>query len=204
MFACLLTTLGVQGAYIGAPNALQYPTAPFGYSGHYSPALVSQDANIIRSYGNMGQIATINKNILTPYSSVQKSEVRLSQDALAYPTVHQAASVPYVTPQLHHPASVAYASPPVHHARPVAYPVATPVKETVAPASFPAFHQPVHYPPATYQPYHQPYHQSYQQPYQQPYQPAASSAGLLGVVYSSAPVVSHMTYSNGYGVSYGY
>lgn len=31
---------------------------------------------------------------------------------------------------------------------------------------------------------------------------AAVAPGLLGVAYSAAPVVSHMTYSNGLGVNY--
>lgn len=33
---------------------------------------------------------------------------------------------------------------------------------------------------------------------------AAPAHGLLGVAYSAAPAVSHMTYSNGLGIAYGW
>jgi hypothetical protein len=65
---------------IGAP-AIGY-AAPAAVA---APAITSQHSNILRSYGNLGQVSTYSKTIDTPFSSVSKSDVRVSNDALAYP-----------------------------------------------------------------------------------------------------------------------
>jgi hypothetical protein len=93
---------------IGAP-AIGYAAAPaISYAAPAAvatPAITSQHSNILRSYGNLGQVSTYSKTIDTPYSSVRKSDVRVSNDALAYPAAHAVA---------------AYASPAIA-AAPVAY-----------------------------------------------------------------------------------
>lgn len=135
---------------IGAPGAVTYSAAPAVSHVSYaspivsygSPAITTQHQNILRSPGNLQQISTYSKTIDTPFSSVSKSDVRVSNPGLAV------AALP--APAL------AYAS----HA-PVAY-------SAPAPAAI------------------------------------ATGHGLLGVAYSAAPAVSHMTYSNGLGFSYGW
>lgn len=164
-----MTAAAVKGGYYGTPGKLSYENT-LSYPGHYSiaPALVGQDSNIIRSHGNLNQISTYSKNIQTPYSHVQKADVRISNDALAF---H------------HHPATVTYASPPIHHSAPIAYPaLPAPVNEHHYMDHGVYHHRPSYIPKVAYSP----------------------GSSLLGVAYSSAPVVSHMSYTNGYGVSYGY
>ncbi|CAH1168005.1 unnamed protein product [Phyllotreta striolata] len=85
--------------------------APAGYAAapaiaYSSPALTSQSANIYRSYGNLGQISTYSKTIDTPFSSVSKSDVRVSN-----PGIHLAQPVEH-----HSLVGVAYsAAPAVSH-----------------------------------------------------------------------------------------
>lgn len=45
---------------------------------YIAPALTSQQSNIYRSFGNLGQVSTHSKTIDTPFSSVSKSDVRVS------------------------------------------------------------------------------------------------------------------------------
>nr|CAD7414204.1 unnamed protein product [Timema cristinae] len=159
----LAAVLAVANAgYLGSP-AISY-AAPA-----YAPAAItSQHSNILRTPGNLGQVSTYSKTIDTPYSSVSKSDVRVSNDALAYgavpayssyaaPAIHGASAAPLTPLLLIHGA---YAAPAIHGA------YAAPVVKTTA--------------------------------------TAVSGHGLLGVAYSAAPVVSHMTYSNAYGLHYAY
>jgi hypothetical protein len=141
-FQCLILAALVAVAnagIIGAP-AIGYAAAPaISYAtpaAVATPAITSQHSNILRSYGNLGQVSTYSKTIDTPYSSVSKSDVRVSNDALAYPTAH---------------ALAAYAAPAI---------AAAPI--------------------------------------------AAAAPGLLGVAYSAAPAVAHISYSNAYGINYAY
>ncbi|XP_049798820.1 cuticle protein 67-like [Schistocerca nitens] len=174
VFAAVLAV--ARAGYLGAP-AVAYGAAPAyaapayaapAYAAHaVAPAAItSQHSNILRSYGNLGQVSTYSKTIDTPYSSVSKSDVRVSNDALA----HVAAPVAYAA----HAAPVAYAA----HAAPVAYAAHAAHAAPVAYAA-PA----VHAAPAVVK-------------------AAAPAVGLLGVAYSAAPAVAHMTYSNGLGLSY--
>ncbi|CAA9997756.1 unnamed protein product [Nesidiocoris tenuis] len=146
-------------AYSAAP-ALSYgtasygiaPAAPLGY-GHAAlapAAITSQSQNILRSYGNLGQVSTYSKTIDTPYSSVRKSDVRVSNPGLA--TVAHAPLAYAAAPAIAH-APLAYSAAPAYAARAVAAPVA--------------------------------------------------HAGLLGVAYSAAPAVSHITF-DGFGAHYGW
>lgn len=118
---------------IRAAALLQLPTA--------TTTLTQQDSNIYRSFGNLGQVSTSSKTISTPFSSVSKSDVRISN------------------PGGYHVASV---QPIVAAVRPGAY------------YAGPAVTHPAN----------------------------VAGASGLGVRYSIAPAVSHMSFSNGLGVSY--
>ncbi|XP_041771330.1 cuticle protein 67-like [Anopheles merus] len=132
-FVALFALVAVsQAAYTLNPAG---PT----YAGIHTPAITSQQSNILRSYGNLGQISTYSKTIDTPYSSVSKSDVRVSNPGLA--VGHITASYPH-----------AIAAPAYGH---VGYAA-----------------------------------------------PALKNPALLGVAYSAAPAVAHMTYSNGLGINY--
>nr|AWK28254.1 cuticular protein [Nilaparvata lugens] len=93
-------------------------------------AVTSQSANILRSYGNLGQVSTYTKTIDTPYSSVSKSDVRVSNPGYAT----------YAAPAYHAPA--AYAAPA--YTAPVAY------KAPVAAYAAPAYAAPAYHAPAAY------------------------------------------------------
>nr|CAD7449858.1 unnamed protein product [Timema bartmani] len=98
-FAVLAAVLAVANAgYLGGSSiaygapALSY-AAPAYASAAYAPAAItSQHSNILRTPGNLGQVSTYSKTIDTPYSSVSKSDVRVSNDALAYGAVPAYAS----------------------------------------------------------------------------------------------------------------
>jgi hypothetical protein len=166
-----------NAGYIGAPTvgyaaapAITYAAAPAAIA---TPAITSQQSNILRSYGNLGPVSTSSKTIVTPSSSVRQSDVRVSNDALAYPAapalVHHGA---YAAPAL---AATAY------HTAPVAAAYAAPAYAAPAYAA-PAYAAPAVKTAAT----------------------AVVGHGLLGVAYSAAPAVAHMTYSNGLGIAYSY
>ncbi|KAG6450811.1 pupal cuticle protein C1B [Manduca sexta] len=104
------------------------------------PALASQHSNTYRSPFNLGQISTYTKSVDTPFSSVRKADVRVSNPGLAVA-----------------PAYAGLASPLVSHVG-LAAPIAPVAK--------------------------------------------VATAGLLGVAYSPATTVSHMTYTNGLGLAY--
>ncbi|CAK1585413.1 unnamed protein product [Parnassius mnemosyne] len=127
----ILSPIGVYGG-LGSWNPYSsYPA---------QPAISSQHSNILRSPFNLAQVSTFSKAVDTPFSSVRKSDVRISNPGVA------------IAPAYH-----SYASPLVSHYG-VAAPLAAPV--------------------------------------------AKVAGGLLGVAYSAAPAVSHMTYTNGLGLSY--
>ncbi|MVT01075.1 chitin-binding domain-containing protein, partial [Devosia marina] len=102
-------------AYATHPAPVAYAThsAPVAYAAHPTPfaytagaqyatgAITSQSSNIHRSFGNLGQVSTYTKTIDTPFSSVSKADVRVSNPGVKY----AAAATP-----------VAYAAPAVHAA----------------------------------------------------------------------------------------
>ncbi|XP_067001002.2 cuticle protein 67-like [Anabrus simplex] len=105
----LAAVLAVANAgYLGG-----YAAPAYGYAAPAlaTPAITSQQSNILRTPGNLGQVSTYSKTINTPYSSVSKSDVRVSNDALAYGAV-AAPAYGYAAPAL---AARAYA-PAVAHA----------------------------------------------------------------------------------------
>ncbi|XP_044740396.1 cuticle protein 76-like [Chrysoperla carnea] len=112
-----------HAGYLGAP-------AP-AYYGHGSvaiptPAITSQSSNILRSYGNLGQVSTFSKTIDTPYSSVSKSDVRVSNPGIyAAPAYRPAYAAPAYAAPAYAPAIAAPAYAPAAYARPaLAHPAA--------------------------------------------------------------------------------
>nr|CAI5841235.1 unnamed protein product [Callosobruchus analis] len=101
-FVILLATL----AYANA--GFVYSSAPTAYSVATPGALTSQSSNIYRSFGNLGQISTYSKTVDTPYSSVSKSDVRVSNPGLRFATPALAA---YAAPAV--AAHTTYAAPAV-------------------------------------------------------------------------------------------
>lgn len=134
IFACALAA--ANAGLLGLQPTIGYQQAPLAYAAGpsypsiQSPSLTSQSSNILRSYGNLGQIATQQKTIQTPFSSQTRSDIRVSNPGLQYAGY---AAAP----------ALAYAAGPA----------------PLAPLA------------------------------------AAPQAGLLGVAYSPANVVSHMVYS---------
>ncbi|CAO1398943.1 unnamed protein product [Diamesa serratosioi] len=155
-------------ALIAAANA---GIASYGGQAILTPTITSQHQNTLRSYGNLGQVSTFSKTIDTPYSSVSKSDVRVSNPgyAVAQPIAYHQPAVALAQP-------IAVAQPLAYHQPAVAYSA------------------PIHAQPAVA------YHAQPAVAYHA--QPALQPAVKLGVVYSSAPQVAHMTYSNGLGYNY--
>ena len=173
--ALAVANAGLIGAPVGyAAAPVGYAAAPIGYASYAAPVavgtptLTSQSSNTLRTFGNQGQISHEAKTIQTPFSSVSRSDVRVSNDAqiLAHaPVAAYAAPAAYAAHAYAAPA--AYAAPVAHaYAAPAAY--AAPVAHAYAAPAYGA-----------------------------PIAKAVAPAGLLGVAYSAAPVVSHMTYSSG-------
>ncbi|XP_073996944.1 cuticle protein 76-like [Rhodnius prolixus] len=119
------------GGLLGVPAvAGTYAAAPVAY-GHAVPAaLTSQSSNVYRSFGNLGQVSTYSKTIDTPFSSVRKSDVRVSNPGLA--TVAHApvgyAAAPAYASYAHAAPAVAYSAGPA-----VAYSAAPAVARAYAP-----------------------------------------------------------------------
>ncbi|XP_031766588.1 pupal cuticle protein C1B-like [Galleria mellonella] len=141
----LLLACAVAVTQAGIVSPVGVYGAPYSYGGWnpYSaypaqPAIASQQSNILRSPFNLGQVSTYSKAIDTPFSSVRKSDIRVSNPGFAVS-----------------PAYGGIAAPLVSHVG-----VAAPVAKV------------------------------------------ATAGGLLGVAYSAAPAVSHMTYTNGLGLAY--
>jgi hypothetical protein len=162
--AGLLPAAAPAVAYSAAPavSHVSYSSPVVSYGAPLAaPAITSQSSNILRSFGNLGQVSTYSKTIDTPFSSVRKADIRVSN-----PGVRFAAAAPvaaYAAPI----ATAAYAAPVAH----AAY---------AAPVAHAAYAAPVA-------------HAAY----------AAPVARTIGVAYSAAPAVSHVTYT-GLGASYGW
>nr|P45588.1 RecName: Full=Cuticle protein 76; AltName: Full=LM-ACP 76; Short=LM-76 [Locusta migratoria]AAB26590.1 Lm-76=14 kda cuticle structural protein [Locusta migratoria=migratory locusts, cuticle, Peptide, 139 aa] [Locusta migratoria] len=130
--------------YLGGYAA---PALAYGAAAVAPAAITSQQSNILRSYGNLGQVSTYSKTVDTPYSSVSKADIRVTNNAVyAAPAAYAAAPVAYAAPALGY-ARTALAAPALGYAR----------------AAYAA--------------------------------PAVAAGGLLGVAYSAAPAVAHLTYS---------
>lgn len=87
-------------AYVQAIYPIGYGAPAYAAPSIINPALASHSSNILRSFGNLGQVSTYSKSIDTPFSSVRKSDVRISNPGLGY-----------VSPAYGVPAYGAYAAP---------------------------------------------------------------------------------------------
>ncbi|XP_067000991.2 cuticle protein 76-like [Anabrus simplex] len=163
----LAAVLAVANAgYLGG-----YAAPAYGYAAPAlaTPAITSQQSNILRTPGNLGQVSTYSKTINTPYSSVSKSDVRVSNDALAYGAV-AAPAYGYAAPAYGYAAPAYGYAAPALAARAYAPALAAPAYGYAAPALAARA-----YAPALAA-------------------PAVARAGLLGVAYSAAPAVAHVSY----------
>ncbi|XP_077287041.1 uncharacterized protein LOC143911850 [Arctopsyche grandis] len=177
----LLSVLAVAQAGLIAEHGGAYLQAQV-------PAITSQHQNILRSHGNLGQISTYSKTIDTPFSSVSKHDVRVSNPGIA---VHSA-PVAYAAPAYSHGyaapayAAQAYAAPAYAAPAYASHGYAAPVVAAPAYASHgyaaPAYASHGYAAPAIAK--------------------VAAAPALIGVAYSAAPAVSHMSYSNGVGLAY--
>ncbi|XP_077287772.1 uncharacterized protein LOC143912365 [Arctopsyche grandis] len=167
------------------------------------PAITSQHQNILRSPGNLGQISTYSKTIDTPFSSVSKHDVRVSNPGIA---VHSA-PVAYAAPAYSHGyaapayAAQAYAAPAYAAPAYASHGYAAPAIAAPAYASH-GYAAPVVAAPAyASHGYAAPAYASHG--YAAPaIAKVAAAPALIGVAYSAAPAVSHMSYSNGVGLAY--
>lgn len=134
----------VFAAFCAAANAGYLAAPAVGYAAAHSytpPAVTSQSANILRSYGNLGQVSTYTKTVDTPYSSVSKSDIRVSNPGYttyAAPAYHAPAYAAYHAPAVaayHAPAYTTYHAPAYtsYHAPAVAAPVVA--RHAYAPAA---------------------------------------------------------------------
>jgi hypothetical protein len=80
-YVTLTALLAVANAWHPAAHSLGYAAASVAVD---APSTIIQSSNILKSYGNLGQVSTYSKTIDTPYSSVRKSDVGVSNDALVY------------------------------------------------------------------------------------------------------------------------
>ncbi|XP_014272155.1 cuticle protein 76 [Halyomorpha halys] len=155
-----------NAGYLGAPLATTYAAPAYAAYGHAAvapAAITSQSSNILRSYGNLGQVSTYSKTIDTPYSSVTKSDVRVSNPGVR--TLAPAAYAPAYAARAYAPAVATYAAAPAvaaYHAPALAAP-AYAARAYAAPALA---------------------------------APAVAAHGLLGVAYSAAPTVAHVSYDS--------
>lgn len=173
-----------NAGYLAAPA---YPAA-YAAPAVASTAVGSQAQSTYRSLDGNSVVSQYSKAVDTAFSSVRKYDTRVSNDGYAVaPAYH--APVAYAAPVAKVAAPVAYAAPayaaPAYAAPAYAAPAyaahayAAPVAKVAAPVAYAA--------PAAYA---------------APVAKVASPA-LLGVAYSAAPAVAHITF-DGYGVHYGY
>lgn len=145
-FLILILQLVVLCVAIAAINA-QY----------LAPSYTTQNQNIYRSPYNLGQVSTHSKTIDTPFSSVSKSDVRVSNPGLALGGLGYGHGIS--------PLGLAHGISPLGVAHGIA-PLGLAPRVVGRPAV------------------------------------VSAGAGLLGVAYSASPAVSHMSYSNGLGLTY--
>ncbi|CAK1555292.1 unnamed protein product [Leptosia nina] len=96
---CLVATVKAGGLL--APSVYN---APYGYGGWNpynsypaQPAIATQHSNILRSPFNLGQVSTYSKAIDTPFSSVRKADIRVSNPGLAVAPAYQSYGAPVVS-----------------------------------------------------------------------------------------------------------
>lgn len=78
-FVCLLAVVAVCNAGIANYNGASI----------IAPTYTSESQNVLRSHGNLQQVSYQSKTIDTPYSSVSKSDVRVSNPGIQVAQLHQ-------------------------------------------------------------------------------------------------------------------
>lgn len=142
---------------------------------YLAPSITTQNQNIYRTPYNLGQVSTHSKTIDTPFSSVSKSDVRVSNPGytsygglgLAHGVAPLGVAHGYGAPVVAAHGLSPYGLSPYGLGRP-AVAVARPGLAVARPVGV----------------------------------VGGVAPGLLGVAYSAAPAVAHMSYSNGLGISY--
>lgn len=76
---CLLAVVAVCNAGIANYNGASI----------IAPTYTSESQNVLRSHGNLQQVSYQSKTIDTPYSSVSKSDVRVSNPGIQVAQLHQ-------------------------------------------------------------------------------------------------------------------
>ncbi|XP_059471370.1 pupal cuticle protein C1B-like [Neocloeon triangulifer] len=166
----------VFAACLAAANA-GFLQAPVAYAAGV-PAVSSVSSNTVRNFGNTQQVSTYSKSLDTPFSSVRKSDIRVTNDspALAYAGYAAPAYTQYAAPAY----AQTYAAPAyTSYAAPAIAKVAAPV----------AYHGAYAAPALA--------HTAYAAP------AVAAHPAALGVAYSAAPAVAHYSF-DGFGAHYAY
>lgn len=143
---------------------------------YLAPSYTTQNQNIYRTLGNLGQVSTHSKTIDTPFSSVSKSDVRVSNPGYqSYGGLGLAHGISPYGLSAHGLAAPVVAG---HGISPYGL---SPYASIARPAILPGLARPGL---AVARPV------------------GVVGSGLLGVAYSAAPSVAHMSYSNGLGLTY--
>lgn len=109
MIACAVLATANAG-YIGVPSPLQYQYAQYAPIAQVqSHAITSTSDNILRSHGNLAQVATQTKTIDTPFSSSSKADIRVTNPAAVTYAAHLAHPATPLAYQSYHAAAPAAA-----------------------------------------------------------------------------------------------
>ena len=182
-------------AHAGGPAAYSTYTAPLDYG-----SVGSTHESTVKGFGGNSVISQYSKAVDTPYSSVRKYDTRISNDALAYAPAAHAIAAPAVAygaaPALAYGAGYrAYGAAPAlaYGAGYRAYGAAPALAYGADPA-------------VAYGAGIRAYSAGPALAYGAAYSPAIAKTAVatpLGVAYSAAPAVAHLSFS-GLGTAYGY
>ncbi|KAK9688215.1 hypothetical protein QE152_g35714 [Popillia japonica] len=183
----LCAALAVANAgYLSAPAAVSYSAAPAVSHVSYAsplvsygtPTVTSQSANILRSYGNLGQVSTYTKTIDNQLTSSVATAIWDKSQLTPKPSIpHSPASARLIVRK----ADVRVSNPGLRVAAAPAVAYAAPA---VSYASAPALSYAAHAPAVAYS-------------------APAYAAHAPAVAYSAAPAVAHVSF-NGLGINYGW
>ncbi|XP_001603721.1 pupal cuticle protein C1B [Nasonia vitripennis] len=160
-------------SYAAPAYATSY-AAPAYTSNYAASSLAATSENVYRSAGNLNTIASHSKTVATPFSSSSKHFTSVTNPGVYTQTAIAAPVATYAAA-----APIAHAS----YAAPVAH------ASYAAPVAHASYAAPVA-------------HASYAAPIAHAAPVAAHGSSLLGVAYSPAVAVSHMTYSSPVGINY--
>jgi hypothetical protein len=197
-------------AHAGGPAAYSTYTAPLDYG-----SVGSTHESTVKGFGGNSVISEYSKSVDTPYSSVRKYDSRISNDALAYAPAAHAIAAPAVAygaaPALAYGAGIrAYGAAPA-----VAYGAGIRAYGAAPAVAYGAGYRAYGAAPAlaygaapavAYGAGYRAYGAAPAVAYGAAYSPAIAKTAVaapLGVAYSAAPAVAHLSFS-GLGTAYGY